>query len=615
MKLIEQLKNRKNWTYLGILIIGIILGWLIFGGSDTEPATKPLDAESTSETTEASATVWTCSMHPQIRQDHPGKCPICGMELIPLENSEGSGGETAGQFTVKLTNNAMKIAEVTTSRIEKITPYKEVYLPGKVMADERNIAELTARYPGRIEKLNVNFTGQKVWKGQVLSKIYSPELITAQKELFEAIKYQDSNPRYYEAVRNKLKLWDVTEKQIDDIEQSGDILYYFNILSPLTGTITMRHVAIGDYVKEGQQLFQVINLCHIWVMFDAYESDLPWIRLHDRINFTIKSIPGKNFTSSVTFIDPVIDPKSRVAHVRAELNNPDGILKPEMLTSGVLNAKLHGDKEALVVPKSAILWTGKKAVVYVKTGDRDNLFQYREIELGADAGDYYVVANGLMEGEEVATNGVFKIDAAAQLNGKQSMMNPEGGITSTGMANMPGMDMGKNTDSDHEMESQKPVEQSMNLEMKTDERFKDQLTSVYDKYLNLKDALFDSDLDKTKTAVATIQTQLKDVDMTLLKGDAHIHWMELLNKINSELTWLDESTSLDKARSAFAGLSSALVEAVKNFGLKDRTAYYQYCPMANKNEGAYWLSQYKEIKNPYFGEQMPTCGETKEVIE
>lgn len=612
MKIIEKIKDKKNLTYLGILILGIFFGWIFFGGDKTSQEDDNSKTDESIEQAVAPGTIWTCSMHPQIQQDKPGKCPICGMDLIPM-NEAGGTSEEAGQFTVSLTDAAMKIAEVSVSRIEKKSPYKEVYLPGKVQADERRIAELTARYPGRIEKLNVNFTGQKVSKGEVLARIYSPELVTAQKEMFEAMKYRETNPKYYEAVRNKLKLWDLSEEQIDEIAGSGEVMFYFNVLSPLSGTVTMRHVSQGDYVREGTPLFEVIDLSHVWVIFDAYETDLPWIRRRDKINFTIKSIPDREFESTVTFIDPVINPMTRVAGVRAELNNRGDMLKPEMLVSGVLKAMLPGNKEELVVPKSAILWTGKRAVVYVKTGDRDNLFQYREIDLGAEAGDYYVVDSGLQEGDWVASNGVFKIDAAAQLRGEKSMMNPEGGKVS--MAHNHGnMDMSSSADTgemkemDGDMESETPSTSSV------DPAFLDQLTQVYDKYLAYKNALVQSDPSKAQQALNAMKKALDETDMSLLSGNAHRSWMESLSKIKGAMNTLAGRGGLEQLRRALAPISEALYQSIKQFGIQHNTIYYQYCPMAIGNQGAYWLSEEKDINNPYFGETMLKCGETRETL-
>jgi len=610
MNILEIIKSKNILPFLGVLIVGILIGWLLIGGSSNEK--QETLATDHSAMDHAESTTWTCSMHPQIKRDKPGNCPICGMELIPMKEDEDDA--EAGQYSVKLSNSAMKIAEVEMSTIEKKAPYKEVYLPGKVMADERNIAELTSRYPGRIEKLTVNFTGQKVRKGQVLAKIYSPELVTAQRELFEALKFKETNPGYYKASRNKLKLWDLTDTQIDKIEQSGDVDFYFEVLSPITGTVTIRHVSLGDYVKEGTALFEVVDLSHVWVMFDAYESDIPWIKMRDKIKFSIKSIPGREFNATVTFIDPVINSKSRVAKVRAELDNPRDLLKPEMLADGILKTMLPGSGDQLVIPKSAVLWTGKKAVVYVMTDDHNNMFQFTEIELGADAGNYYVVLSGLNEGDMVATNGVFKIDAAAQLKGEKSMMNPEGGKVSVGHA---GMDMGggdKKPAAEAE-EDEGASENTMKMDMSIDANFKKQLTNVYKAHLKMEDGFLATDNKKVTASIPAITAALNKVDMSLVKGEMHNHWMAGLKTLTEALGRIKNNKDIEKQRLAYADFNDALYSAIKMFGTSGETIYYQFCPMARDGAGAYWLSAVKDIKNPYYGDAMISCGENKEVIE
>jgi len=443
--------GKRDYKVIAItLFAGLFFGWLLFHGSKSESAS----IQPTGEYAGEKETIWTCSMHPQIRMDHPGKCPICGMDLIPLH--ENAGSETAiSPDEIQMTTEAIKIADIQTMIVHKAYPYREVNLLGKVKPDERNITGLTARFGGRIEKLYVNFTGQNVSKGEKLATIYSPAMVIAQKELLEAQEYKQSNPELYKAARNKLKLWDLTDGQIDDIEKKGEARSYFDVLSPIAGTVIQRNVASGDYVKEGTVLFQVIDLTKIWIMFEAYESDLPWIRPGDKINFTIQSIPGKNFNGQVSFIDPFIDPKTRIARVRVEMHNPGLLLKPEMFTNGLITSALAGNEKDLMIPKTAVLWTGKRAVVYIKVPDRQQpSFKYREIVLGPSAGAFYVVSEGLQEGEEIAVNGVFKIDAAAQLAGKPSMMNPEGGKTSTGH-NHAGMNMGSEEMTDNSANEKK----------------------------------------------------------------------------------------------------------------------------------------------------------------
>jgi Cu(I)/Ag(I) efflux system membrane fusion protein len=189
--------------------------------------------------------------------------------------------------------------------------------------------------------------------------------------------------------------------------------------------VTQRHVSTGDYVNEGTPLFQVINLKKVWVMFEAYEKDLSWLRKNDVVTYTVEAIPGQVFSGKISHIDPFLDAKTRIANVRVEVDNSDLKLKPEMFVNGQIQPSLSNGRKELLIPKTAVLWTGKKSVVYVKVPNREDVtFLYREIILGAEAGDAYIVKEGLNEGEEIAVTGVFKIDAAAQLHGKTSMMNP-----------------------------------------------------------------------------------------------------------------------------------------------------------------------------------------------
>ena len=429
------MKNKKQFLiYAAMIIGGIIIGWIIFGGGK-ENSSKQISSD---KQIEKKDTIWTCSMHPQIRIDKPGKCPICGMKLIPINNMDD---EDMGSNKIQMSESAMKIAEVQTTIVQKSVPVKEIRLSGKIKPDERKIAVITSRFSGRLEKLFVNFTGQEVQKGEKLATIYSPDLITAQKELFEALKFKKSNPEYYLAARNKLKLWSLSEGQIDNIEKNTAPQNDFDILSPFSGTVMKRQVALGDYVKEGSSLFEIDDLSNIWILFDAYESDLPWIRTGDNVAFEVQSISGKMFNEKITFINPVVDPETRVAYVRAEMANPDNLLKPETFVHGVIQAKSTTSGNVIIIPKTAVLWTGKKAIVYVKLKESAMpTFEYREITLGEDAGSFYVVKDGLKVGEEIVTNGVFKIDAAAQLAGKQSMMNPEGDKQAENK-DMPGMKM------------------------------------------------------------------------------------------------------------------------------------------------------------------------------
>jgi membrane fusion protein, copper/silver efflux system len=610
-KIIQNIKENYKLVLI-VLLSGLFLGWLFFHSSG-ETTAKGESTETLEQHNHENdkSTIWTCSMHPQIRQDKPGQCPICGMDLIPL-TSLTSDEEQADPNAIVMTESAAKLAEIQTITVKRGTPEKSLFLQGKVQADERNITELTARFGGRIEKLFVNFTGQQVQKGEKLATIYSPDLVTAQRELLEAVSYKESRPALYMAAKGKLKLWDLSDEQISAIETRGETQLYFDINSPVSGTVTMRHVALGDYVKTGTAMFQIINLSHVWVLFDAYESDLPWIKKGDRAEFTIQSLPGKTYTEKVTFIDPFMNAITRVAKVRVELNNPQGKIKPEMFVNGYIESKIAENSKDLLIPKSAVLWTGKKAVVYVKIPDTENpTFKYRQIVLGPEAGNFYVVASGLEQGEEIATNGVFKIDAAAQLQGLPSMMNPEGG--DSGAGSMPGMDMGGGNKS-----TNKKTQASNEVLSKTSETgpaFTTQLTKVYEDYLNLKNALVATDAQKASQEAKKVENALKSVDMELLKGDAHMDWMDQLKTLKSSIASIGQSSDIEKQRESFAKFNLAFYKSLKMFGLKNDTAYFQYCPMAFGNKGAYWFSETKEIRNPYFGDEMLGCGETRETLK
>jgi len=413
--------NRRDIKLLGItMVAGLFLGWLLFSNSGTT------DKQNSNEDTEQKETVYTCSMHPQIKQNKPGLCPICAMDLVPLESGI-SEGDHINPDEIQMTDAAMALASVQTTIVKRGTPEMNIRLSGKIKADERRVSVITARFSGRIEKLYINFTGQRVNKGERLGSIYSPELIAAQKELLEAATYKSSESSLYKSARTKLKLWGLTDSQIDNIEDSKTLKTNIDILSPQTGIVTKREVTSGNYVNEGSLMFEVTDLSKLWVIFDAYESYLLWIKRGDKIEFTTRSVPGKIFTGKVRYIDPYIDSKTRVAYVRIEVSNDKQILKPDMFVSGTLLSETAKKSGEIIIPKTSVLWTGKRAVVYVKVPERKSTsFIYREIILGAEAGDFYTIEKGLSVGEEIATNGVFKIDAAAQLSGKRSMMNPSG---------------------------------------------------------------------------------------------------------------------------------------------------------------------------------------------
>ena len=587
---------------LSTLTIGLLLGWLIFGGTsdDTKDELQIENHEVGDET------IWTCSMHPQIRQNEPGDCPICGMDLIPLEDNKN---DDINPMAISMSPTAMQLGNVQTAVVGTMDQVKHVRLNGKIEEDERLVFSQSSHVPGRIENLMVNFTGDYVKKGQVIASVYSPGLVTAQEELYEAQKVKDTQPQLFNAAKEKLKTWKLTNAQIEQMLQSGTTEETFDIQSDVSGYVIQKKVNPGDYVQKGETIYEIADLSRVWVLFDLYESDMGWIKKGDKVDYTVASLPGETFTGTISFIDPIIDPRTRVAKARVATANSGLKLKPEMFVSGIVEAELQKKSDAVVVPKSAVMWTGQRSVVYVKSiTDQGVNFIMREVTLGPALGESFVIEDGLVRGEEIAVNGTFSIDAAAQLAGKPSMMNPDGGPAMTGH-NHGGMKMSA---ADEGAASSRSA--SSEAHTKTDPSFKAQLTKVYNDYLDMKNAFVATDAKKVANEAKDVIAALKSVDMSLLKDDAHMMWMDQLETLNSTINTINRSADINKQRQEFARFNLVFYKSLKMFGLEEVTAYYQYCPMANNNQGAYWLSETKDIRNPYFGKDMLDCGETKEKI-
>lgn len=420
MKKINEIIRNKQILYIAFALGGFLAGWFIFGGN-TGSSISHEGHDHAHELVQDENGVWTCSMHPQIRQDKPGKCPICAMDLIPLRKNTG-GDEAIDPAAIQLSEEAVALADVETSTVNRENPVKKVRLYGKITPDERSLQSQTAYVGGRIENLNIDFTGETVRAGQTLATLYSPELFTAQQELLEASRMQQQ--QLVLAAREKLRLWKMTDAQIDAVLQSGAAAPTVEIKANTNGIVMSKRVNKGDYVSQGAVLFEVVNLSQVWAMFDAFEVDLPFLSKGDNVDFTLPAFPGKKFSGKISFIDPIINATTRTARVRVDVANPRQELKPEMYATAEVDAPLKGYRNQLVVPQSAVLWTGKRAIVYVRQPNVTSpAFLMREVELGPSLGGAYVVLSGLTDGEEIVTNGVFSIDASAQLEGKISMMN------------------------------------------------------------------------------------------------------------------------------------------------------------------------------------------------
>lgn len=589
---------KKYAIYIGILAIGLLLGWLLFSNSSINEKThNHNDIDQNNE-------MWTCSMHPQILQVEPGDCPICGMDLIPVETNED--GLTADQF--KLTANAMALANVQTlivGNIDKVD--NSILLSGKIGINMDEIATQPAHFNGRIEELFITSIGEKVEKMQAIGVVYSPELVNAQQELITAYKIRESQPKLYEAVRNKFKNWKLDESVLDDILTTGKVKTQFTIHSHVSGIVSEINTTVGSHILDGHPIFKVTDLNTVWANFDIYENQINMFHKGQDILINSNINPDKKIKGKVSFIDPILDSKTRTVKLRVILNNKNDELKPGMFVEGRINIVRSDNKGVINIPSTAVLWTGERSVVYIKTKSEEPVFEMRSISIGNKRGDQYEVKNGLNDGDEIVTNGAFTLDAAAQLQGKKSMMNKEGRKTITGHEGHHGM----------REATSKPNDDLtiLNPRIKVPANFQDQLKTVFNDYINLKDALIEDDSNKVVEESKKFLENLNQIDMKLLTvNKAHSLWMKLKKEIESSGNLISTTTDIKEQRNYFKHLSSNLTSAIQIFGINEKV-YNQFCPMADNDKGAYWLSKEEIVLNPYFGKAMITCGEVKQIIE
>ncbi|MEE9369220.1 MAG: efflux RND transporter periplasmic adaptor subunit [Pontiella sp.] len=625
-----------------IIIVALAAGFILRGCFTATPQAADSHLHAPSSQPE----IWTCSMHPQIQLPKAGKCPICFMDLIPLDTGSDEGGERE----ISVSPYAAKLMELETTAVTRQFIAAEVRMVGKVDFDETRVSYISAWVPGRIDRLFVDYTGIPVQKGDHLAELYSPELLSAQEELLQAIqtlkKLRNSHStlllgtaeQTIIAAREKLRLWGFAAEQIAEIETRGTPSDHMTIYSTVSGIVIQKNAQEGMYVQTGTRIYTIADLSKVWIQLDAYESDLNWIRYGSTVEFSTETYPGETFEGTISFIDPIINPASRTAKVRVIVENQRGRLKPGMFVRAVarpkvaegghvMDAGLAGkwispmhpeiikdapggcdvcgmplvtaeslgyvtetpDNAPLLIPASAALKTGKRAVVYVEIPGQDKpTYEGRVVKLGVRLGDFYVVASGLSEGERVVTRGAFKLDAELQLRAKPSMMSAA--IEKPEIAN-------------------KEPEQSLQS-METPAMFGTQLDAVVNAYFKIHQALAGDNPVATRTTAATMQEQLKHVDMALLEGESHLIWMEHLRNLNAALGKLAKADSIEIQREAFYSLSQQLTQTVQIFPIP-QPVYKAYCPMAFNDAGAFWLQDNDEVLNPYFGAMMLHCGEVR----
>jgi Cu(I)/Ag(I) efflux system membrane fusion protein len=366
---------------------------------------------------------YTCTMHPQVHLDKPGVCPICGMELVKASNSRRMEGVGAASM-VPLNDRDQLLANVSTVKVGYEDVEQSVRAFGTLEIAEPNKTVISARFNGRIEKLHVDAVGIKVKQGDPLFEIYSPDIIQAENEYLQAFKTGSSAQHSTVSdPKSKLLLLGLTQQQIHELESANAVPLVITYYSPANGIVIDKKVVTGVYVSEGSTLYEISDISTLWNIAEVYESDAGYIRIGEKANLSIASYPDEMFTGTVSLIYPVVNPQTRTVKVRVLLNNANGKLKPNMYTETLFTRKKG---KSLTVPVSAVLVTGKRNLVYVKT-EHENHFEAREVGLGSRFNDKYEITWGLTEGEVVVSEGGYLIDSESQLKSGTGSTHQHGG--------------------------------------------------------------------------------------------------------------------------------------------------------------------------------------------
>jgi membrane fusion protein, copper/silver efflux system len=450
------------------------------------------------------------------------------------------------------------------------------------------------------------------------------------------------------ASRDRLRLLGLDPRQIEEIERRGSVHDHVTIPAPVSGVVIERLAALGDYVQTGQAIYRLVDLSRLWAQLEVYESDLQWLEVGQKAHFSTQTYPGERFEGTVSFIDPTLDDRKRTARVRVDVPNPEGRLKPGMFVRGTVGTDAErpaledphaghagsegttehreddpaatGDPAPLVIPASAPLITGRRAVVYVQLPDMAQpTFEPRDVLLGPRAGEWYIVQDGLAEGDLVVARGAFKIDSELQIRGRPSMMQPEGGPPPVhdhgGQGSQASQPVQRDRGSGEHASGRRAAAAPPGTATEAPATFRIELGRLVSAQFELVRALAADDPDTARTAALAVDEALHAVDGRALEGaTARETWNRTAQAMHQGLSALAVARELDGQREHFEVFSDALTEAVQVFGIDDAgPAYRAVCPMV-RGRDAYWLQDDEVIVNPYLGTAMLRCGTIIETL-
>ena len=529
-------------------------------------------------------------MHPWIKSDKPGNCTICGMTLTPV--FEGDQGITVSEGTVLLGTNSIQAIHVATELVQRAALRRTLRFAGTIEDDDSRHRILSAYVAGRIERFHVNHQGAEVREGQPLAQLYSPPLLTAQRE-YLALKQQsghrESTDAVVEAAGQRLRQLGLSPTQIAQLNEVALTNIYTEVLAPMTGTVVKRLAYEGEYVLEGQKLFELADFSTMWFQFDAYEQDLPWLAVGQEVVVTTPAVTGRTFPGKITFIDPNVRELSRSARVRVELPNPvvtlDGRERRLLLHRLFAEATVELTSDtALLVPRAALLMPDQRPLVYVYKGG--GAYEQRAVKLGRRGDAHWEVLEGLTVGEAVVTQGNLLIDAQAQLNSGGNPAPVHGDAASSNAA-----------------APQPPTALNESQRALLNEFF-----AVADR---LGAALAADDLLAFNAATPSLHSLLPRVSASLTDAPG---WVTIANRLN-QAGHLPEAGDIAAARKSFHGFITPATELAVQLkrGQPGSPVYVFQCPMTKRlfdgaPTSARWLQLKPEIRNPYYGAAMLDCG-------
>ena len=545
---------------------------------------------------------YTCSMHPNFRSTDPNdRCPICGMELIPVA---AGGSDDDGDVTrIEFSGRSLALLGLQTEPVRDGLAQYELRLTGQFDYDERGLTSISAWTSGRIERLLVNYEGARVTQGEPLIELYSPELLVAQQELLQALRLsnrqgpafvQEGHQQTQRAARERLRLLGMTTEQIDALIERGEAQERVVIHAPSSGLATTRAVSQGDYVNTGDMLLAIADSNKLWLVLDVFERDVNHFVVGDsvQLQLSLGHRSAREVSGTIVSMAPRIDDERRTRGVRIALDADDLVAA----AGGFVRATLQLQREGvLTIPASAPLITGKRAVVYVQEEASSGAFAAREVELGGRYGDRYEVLSGLSADELVVSRGAFRIDSELQLRGRPSMMAPQGG-GATGHEHHGGSAGTTDEHAEHAAASSAAVEFDSTVDA----------SAVFAAYHQMWAALHSDDLAAWQQAA----TEFHD-------AVAAVTWPSALATQHEQLTTgAGHAHHVDRisvARDQFYAHSQAMI-TLAEAGYHHGDLHLMFCPMARRGEGAYWLQEQDELLNPYFGSRMLRCGDHMGVL-